>query len=185
MGGIWVITSTGPALGYTEAQIPHWVCPVLSTITSFWAIRYEVDDTFQLMPRLAVAAATPILAYLLALTSHLLTDLRPHLPFLMQGKFSTVVYAVMVAPLVPLALAGSLLGGFVFVQHRESAKGLGHSLGVVLKSVYGFAEHLGRVRGVVYLDFDDSWEEGVNVVLTDVGTIASKSHQSAGTNHVG
>ncbi|KAI9633570.1 uncharacterized protein MKK02DRAFT_38226 [Dioszegia hungarica] len=100
---------------------------------------------------LAIASATPILVYLLALTSHLLSDIRGYLPFSLQGKGSSIVYAVLIAPLIPLAYAASLLGGFAFVQHRQ-------------------------VRGAIFLSFANIQEDWVNAVLTNIGTIAALAY---------
>jgi hypothetical protein len=76
------------------------------------------NDTIRADVCLAVASATPTLVFLLVLTSHLLGDIRPHLPQALQGLVPTVLFAVFIAPLIPTAVAGSLLGGFAAVRIR-------------------------------------------------------------------
>jgi hypothetical protein len=75
-----------------------------------------------ILTSLGITAGLPLLFFLLFATALLLTDLRPRLGQRCQSATASHAFAWLAAPLVPLSIIGSVLGGFLFVIYSESGR---------------------------------------------------------------
>lgn len=66
-----------------------------------------------------MVSAVPTMLLLLAVTSLILTDLRPCLPSFFRSMVSTQLYAILWVPLIPATGILSALGSFLGVEYRE------------------------------------------------------------------
>ncbi|OCF31807.1 hypothetical protein I316_06614 [Kwoniella heveanensis BCC8398] len=125
---------------------------------STWAFAIRVDPPDLSMYKtndtaLAIVSPIPLLLFHIFLTSYLL-HIRPELPQSFRTNSSTVLFSIVVAPLIPIAFVAGLMPVFFTsaLTYRNVFRGdrsLGGGVGVEVRYEVGTDEHWARIVGSV------------------------------------